>query len=636
MRPLALLVLVLAASAHASSPVTVSSVRVADQEALAGGRPPMIDLALDAVPVNFAVSAAGAVRGLTVASHELTVLHEGRVVHTARHAGRRSTLPTAALPPAVALTLVITTTTTTATANHTASATVAVRTSLPSAAWDASSQWIGTHFAMLRRTFSLPAGTATSGLQLHIAGLGFFAVWVNGKRIDTSPLSGYWTTWNERVIYNSFQLPAGALSSTAPNAIGVMLGGGWRNTTSFPPHFATSASCDPLFRLLRLAVTDASGKVVLGSDTQWQGTAQGPLRFSSVYDGSTYDARAEQPGWATASFKPPADWQPAVAAPCMNATTMSPLTFPDIEQQSIAPAVNITTVKGNNVHVLDFGHNKAGYCRLTATGPAGTTIVLRHAEALMHPPYGPVDGTIYTGNLRSAQATDTFILKGTGAPEVFEPMFTYHGFRYVQMEGYPGTPTPTSVQQIHFRTDAAVRSKFSSSSPVLNAIQYSALFSQGSNLMSVPTDCPQRDERLGWMGDAGLSADSITINYDYAAMQASFLRSMAEDQLGPDGSLPDTVPYARYGNRPADGSWSAAFPQNLFVRYSINQDTTLARQYFPQLLTYLNNIKSQIAKSGGKFKTWKVCCGGVSRNSRNHGRVWVWRRKRGGLSAELF
>ena len=201
--------------------------------------------------------------------------------------------------------------------------------------------------------------------------------------------------------------------------------------------------------------------------------------------------------------------------------------------------------------VVDFGNNLAGWTKLSVSGPAGTKVTMRHAEVLQHPPYGPMDGNIYVGNLRSALATDTFILKGVGI-EVYEPHFTYHGFRYVEISGYPGTLTFDDVTQVHFRTQAPVRVQFNTSSVILNVIQNNLIRGQGSNLMSVPTDCDQRDERLGWMGDASLSADSFAINYDVRAFQDNYLRNMVDSQPS-DGSLPDVVPEYRYGGRPADG-----------------------------------------------------------------------------------
>ena len=267
-------------------------------------------------------------------------------------------------------------------------------------------------------------------------------------------------------------------------------------------------------------------------------------------------------------------------------------------------ASGCTSASANNI-VVDFGENLSGWVKLFVKGKAGTTVTLRHAEVLQHPPYGPANGEIYTGNLRTAQATDVYILKGDPNGEIFEPHFTYHGFQYVEVIGYPGTLTADNITQIHFRTLSRVRTTFNSSSPILNAIQINALKGQGSNMMSVPTDCDQRDERLGWMGDADLSADSFAINYDFAAFQDGFLLNMADAQPN-DGSLPDVVPFMRYGGRPGDVSWSAALPQNVYVRYKVNGDLQPAQRFWGVLSSYFDNLASQFQKAEGNFQKWNT------------------------------
>lgn len=266
-----------------------------------------------------------------------------------------------------------------------------------------------------------------------------------------------------------------------------------------------------------------------------------------------------------------------------------------------------TPVKHKPKYVVDFGENLSGWCELkTRGGTSGMQITLRHAEVLQHPPYGPADGNIYVGNLRSAKATDVFILKGQ-AEEIFEPHFTYHGFRYVEVTGYPGKLSPDDITQIHFRTNVKQRTHFNSSSPILNHIQLAALMGQGSNLMSLPTDCDQRDERLGWMGDSSLSAESMSLNYDLAAFTDNWLRDIVDEQ-GKDGDLPDTVPYARYGHRPSDPSWSAALPNNLWARYDIDGDVGPAGLYWDQLMLYFDDIAAQIKKAGS-LKKWPASYG---------------------------
>eukprot|EP00049_Salpingoeca_infusionum_P017850 m.354639 g.354639 ORF g.354639 m.354639 type:complete len:1153 (-) comp17070_c0_seq1:211-3669(-) len=257
-------------------------------------------------------------------------------------------------------------------------------------------------------------------------------------------------------------------------------------------------------------------------------------------------------------------------------------------------------------YVVDFGENLSGVVRINATGPSGTPIVLRHAEVLQHPPYGPADGNIYTGNLRSAQATDTFILNGKGA-QTYTPSFTYHGFRFVEVTGYPGQLNPEDIAMLHFRTSNTITTKFQTSSKILNTIQYGALYGQGSNMMSVPTDCDQRDERLGWMGDANLSSLSFALNFDISAFIINFLRSMVDNQ-DDKGALSDVVPFYRYGNQPADPSWSAALTENMWVQYAVDNNIAPAEGSWAALDAYMGNLAAQVAAVGG-ISNWKPSYG---------------------------
>ncbi|EDQ88445.1 uncharacterized protein MONBRDRAFT_8914 [Monosiga brevicollis MX1] len=238
-------------------------------------------------------------------------------------------------------------------------------------------------------------------------------------------------------------------------------------------------------------------------------------------------------------------------------------------------------------YVVDFGENLAGVCRIQVKGNKGDSITLKHAEVLMHEPYGPADGTVYTGNLRTAQATDTYVLRGDANGETWTPSFTYHGFRYVQVTGMAVTQ------------DTLTR--------VINTINYGAYRGQGSNMMSLPTDCDQRDERLGWMGDADLTAEGFALNYDSGAFMDAFVRSMIDSRDPTTGAMPDTVPWSRYGNRPADPSWSAALPQNMYVRATMGGSLDIAEAYWTELMQYFTNIDAQIPANTSAQVAGAIC-----------------------------
>jgi len=436
--------------------------------------------------------------------------------------------------------------------------------------------------------------------MISIAGIAFFQLYINGIRADTDTLSTSWSLWNSRTFYFTYDITS--LLSPGINTVGVLLGRGWRDTAEFPVRF-DPMPCDADEYLLRAVVLDSRGAVLVASDPLWNGTSSGPIVSDHVYNGETYDSRLEQPGWNKPGFVFPASggWGPVpVQGPeCFN-PQLSPVTIPGIGVDSVASPVSITRLSDVS-QVVNFGDNLSGWTKITVTGPAGSNVTLRHAEVLQHPPYGPANGEIYNGNLRSALATDIYILKGDPAGETFEPHFTYHGFQFVEVLYYPGDLLPQNIQQIHFHTLNPVRSSFTSSSPVLNKIQYAVVKGQASNQMSVPTDCDQRDERLGWMGDAGLTSDSFAINFDYTAFLDNYLQLMADNQDG-SGSLPDVVPFFRYGGRPADPSWSAALPQNLWVRYNIDGNTDPVTKHWQTLLAYFGNIQQQVASAGSLSK----------------------------------
>jgi hypothetical protein len=256
------------------------------------------------------------------------------------------------------------------------------------------------------------------------------------------------------------------------------------------------------------------------------------------------------------------------------------------------------------VHTVDFGANLAGVCRLKGIrGRAGSRVSIRHGEALQHghlPGLDFPDRThIYTDNLRSALATDTYIFKGASEGEMWQPTMTYHGFRYVEVTGLE-TLTAENIEQLHFHSAVAQRTNVTFASPTLNRLQTMALGAQRSNMMSNPSDCPQRDERLGWTGDIDLSSDSLAVNYDAGAFLRFFASNMAFSEDG-DGSVPEVVPDVRYTHRrPGDPSWSTAIVQLPFVLWKTYSDTATASTYLDDMVRQVDSLAQKF--SGGLRK----------------------------------
>jgi alpha-L-rhamnosidase len=308
---------------------------------------------------------------------------------------------------------------------------------------------------------------------------------------------------------------------------------------------------------MRVEYADGSTAEIL-SDATWKLTTAGPIRANNEYDGEFYDARLEQAGWDRPGGNAAA-WEPAqlVAAPGgrLAAQMIEPIRI----IETLHPAAVREIQPG--VQIFDMGQNMVGWCRLTVSGPRGTAITLRHAETLSS------DGTLDVENLRSAKVTDTYVLKGQGT-EIYEPRFTYHGFRYVELRGYPGKPTLAALvgQVVHDAVRGA--GQFVCSNPLLNRIYENIRWGVRGNYRSIPTDCPQRDERQGWLGDRSAESKGETYLFDVAAFYSKWITDI-EDAQKPSGSVPDVAP--SYWPLYSDNiTWPSSFiiiPGTLYEQY---------------------------------------------------------------------
>ena len=487
------------------------------------------------------------------------------------------------------------------------------------------------NYNQLRAEFTLAPNTVVRQAKAYLAAVGYASLRVNG---DWAPhFSGVhprndpgWTTWELRALYSTYDLTT--VLTQGSNAIAIALGNGWPDIGPVPGNGTTGQSVDANSGHLREArlmilVHDSAGNVF-----QWTTTAgsfetsstasaswscgSGAQLDDSVYNGVTYDARLETTGWDLPNYVPDAsatNWTAAVlhADPGGAAKTlMSSQAFPVISvHQEFTPLTMSSPSPG--VTIYDFGQNMAGFIRLTlpAPLPAGITIVIRHAEVLQHPPYGPKDGNIYVGNLRSAKATETYTTRGTeDADEVFEPQFTYHGFRYVEITGLPFTPSLDTITALSIRSGVELVGalEFSSSANVLNQLAHAVQWGIGANLMSVVSDCPQRDERKGWMGDSGLSLTPTHYTYGVGAFYTAWANNIRDSQMStldhhPVGSVPDTVPHT-FGDYPSDPSWGTAYPGVVFSTWRVYGDARIATDHWPNLILYVNFMLGCVNKTG--------------------------------------
>ncbi|XP_065198492.1 alpha-L-rhamnosidase-like isoform X1 [Sycon ciliatum] len=460
--------------------------------------------------------------------------------------------------------------------------------------------WIAAPLAktapLLTTTMSVPVGLAES--HLYVSGLGWCRVSVNGADVTPFELGPGWTTYNKKVTYSAINVTQ-QLQGAKAATIAVTLGLGWRD--------AVFASKDGKFpddkypRVLRMQVSmkHANGLTLVGTDESWT-WQETPIIYDSMYNGETYNASLKD-------LPQPLRNASMVTGP---AGDMIVSQIPQILTNRTVKPVNISQPQ-ENVWVVDFGENLSGRVKVSiknAYSYVNVPVTFHYAEILMHEPYGSPIGLPYFGNLRGAKATDTYIINGKDEnPEVYEPSFTYHGFRYVQITGWPGLVNEDDITMNHFFTSLKRSGTFNTSSKTMNAIQRNVWSGQESNAMSVLTDCDQRDERLGWMGDAGLSSDSYSLNFDMSAFFPNMLRNIEIEQ-GDDGSIPDVVPFVRYGGRPADPSWSAAYPQIAWCMMHYYGDTTVATKHASGLMKYVQEMMGRspedFTKYPGSYGDW--------------------------------
>ncbi|CAJ1377695.1 unnamed protein product [Effrenium voratum] len=421
-------------------------------------------------------------------------------------------------------------------------------------------------------------------VELLVSTLGFGYVLINDQEVSQDVLSySGWTRTDKRVLYRTYDVTK-LLNASGGGDIFVGLGCGYRCDPHgrFPVYKDGADPQDVTPKIFRMQLR-AGGRTVFHSGSGgWRGR-QGPVVEDSVYDGEVY-VPAAAGAWSAASTVP----GPRGA--------MVPATFPGVQVTRVDRALKITEPAAG-VFVVDFGSNVAGVCQLSV--PQAATVTMKHGEVLQHAhmPDVKVDPSrVFFGNLRSAQANDTLVL--SGPVKNWRPRFTYHGFRYVEVYGYPGTLTADSIQRLVLNTALPEKANATFSDEVLQAIHLGVKGVQRSNLMQVPTDCPQRDERLGWMGDAALSAETFLTHWGYKDMAAAFLDSMS-DELGDDGSLPDVVPFQRFGGRPADFSWSAAYLENLWGIWKVEGDLAPAKNHWTGVKSHLGFLQKQYQSSGG-------------------------------------
>ena len=421
----------------------------------------------------------------------------------------------------------------------------------------------------LRKEFSVKG--SVSEARLYISSHGLYQAEINGKRVGNQEFTPGWTSYNKRIQYQTYDITESLRASD--NAVGILLGDGWyRGYLGWGNNRNVYGEKLSVIAQIRIKYNDGT-IVYISTDESWK-SSTGPILKSDIYNGETYDARLEQAGWSLPGFDDKG-WKGTKITETPKAILIAPQGPPVSKIEELTP-VNISKT-GNNSYLVDMGQNMVGWVRIKASGMAGDKIILKHAEVL------DKTGKIYFDNLRSAQQTNTYILKGKGE-EIFEPHFTFQGFRYIEITGYPGMLTPDKITGIVIHSDMEPTGGFSCSDTLLNQLQHNIVWGQKGNFVDVPTDCPQRDERLGWTGDAQVFAPTACFNMNTASFYTKWMRDLAADQKE-NGKVPHVIPSV-FDDGGATGWADAAIiiPWTVYLSFA---DTGILQVQYPSMKKWL-------------------------------------------------
>jgi alpha-L-rhamnosidase len=450
---------------------------------------------------------------------------------------------------------------------------------------------------LLRREFSLDKKVKSA--RLYITAMGLYEMSLNGKRVGDEYFTPGWTSYDFRYQYQTYDV-TGSLKNGA-NCLAAVLGDGWfRGRVAWDDKRNSYGKKLALLAQLVIAYNDGTQQII-GTDDRWK-SATGAVLESDIYNGETYDARLEQPGWNQAGFDDK-NWKSVAVLPPPKAKLVAPAGPPVKAMEQITPAKVLKTPGGDTV--LDMGQNMVGWIRFRLSAPAGTTITLRHAEVL------DKTGNFYTANLRSAQQTIRYTAKGQGT-ETFQPHFTFQGFRYVSVGGWPGEVNPEDFTGIVVHSAISRTGTFETSNPLLNQLQHNIIWGQKGNFLDVPTDCPQRDERLGWTGDAQVFARTASFNHDTAAFYTKWLNDVALDQED-DGAVPFVIPnvlsHQTRKGAAASAGWADVAVIVPWVVYQSYGDIRILAEQYQSMKAWVEYMRRQAGekylwRNGFSFGDW--------------------------------
>lgn len=442
---------------------------------------------------------------------------------------------------------------------------------------------VATDASLLRKDFRIESGVQSA--RLSITALGAYEAFLDGKPVAPGTLlSPGWTDFHKRVLYQTYDVTS--LLQHGDNTLGVVLGGGWYSSPMTWSGFRYTPGPNLLRAQLDVTLEDGSHRTIV-TDPSWV-TAPSPVTFAEIYGGESYDARLNPTGWNAPHFDA-SNWTAAeTAMPPSSGMLVTAQPDESIHTTITLHPIAISAANAAHPAVFDMGQNMVGDVRLHVRGPRGLVVKLRYAERL-----NP-DGSIYTTNLRNADATDTYVLAGNG-DETWTPRFTFHGFRYVEVSYLGGEPaTPPTIASIEGLVYNSLQEpptvRLMSSSETLNKMNQLGAWGQRGNFVSIPTDCPQRDERLGWMGDAGVFWRTGSYNFNIDAFTHKFMNDVVDAQTA-EGAFTDVSPNL-LGPEPGAPGWGDAgifIPYAAWLQYG---DVSVVERSWPAMQRWMEFIAS--------------------------------------------
>ncbi len=419
----------------------------------------------------------------------------------------------------------------------------------------------------LRKTFSVSGRIRHA--RLSVTALGLYVCEVNGRVVGDHVLAPGWTDYKKRLHFQEFDITA--LLCEGENVLGAILGDGWysgrvawkqRQNYGLRPQF-----------LAQFEITlDKGSTIVIATDSSWK-TCSGPILENDLLMGEAYDARAELVGWSRTGYNDE-EWRPAKCLPAPEISLSKSPCPPMRRREELAPIAEKRFPQWpQDIQLYDLGQNFTGWVRIEVEAESGTTLTLRYAEVL------GTDGKLYTENLRTARVTDYYTCRGGGV-EIWEPRFTFHGFRHVEIAGLKPNHK-LKIRGIVLRSDLPDTGHFACSHPLLNQLQKNIVWGQKSNFLDVPTDCPQRDERMGWTGDAQVFIRTSAFNMNVLSFFRKWLGDMRDAQR-PNGAIPCVIPNVELDIEDGGPAWSDAAiicPWTLYLCYGADAVPILEEHY---------------------------------------------------------